>query len=59
MDELTAQCLIFFLAGYHTTSVTLSFTSYLLALHQDIQEKLYKEVNNELKDTNVSTVNVR
>ncbi|XP_042912209.1 cytochrome P450 3A6 [Parasteatoda tepidariorum] len=51
MDELTAQCLIFFLAGYHTTSVTLSFTSYLLALHQDIQEKLFQEISDILKKT--------
>lgn len=43
-DELVAQCLIFFLAGFDTTSSTLSFAAYELATNPDIQDRLRKEV---------------
>ncbi|XP_054720693.1 cytochrome P450 6B7-like [Uloborus diversus] len=51
-DELTANCVIFFLAGYDTTASTLSFASYLLALNPDVQEKLIAEVDEALKASN-------
>ena len=35
----------FLIAGYETTSNTLCFTSYLLALHPDVQEKLQSEID--------------
>lgn len=44
-DELVAQCLIFFLAGFDTTSTTLGFAAYELALNPDIQERLRNEVS--------------
>lgn len=44
-EELVAQCVIFFLAGYETTATTLSFVSYCLALNPDIQEKLIQELD--------------
>ncbi|XP_038077348.1 cytochrome P450 3A6-like [Patiria miniata] len=43
-DEVTAQGITFFLAGYETTNTLLGFASYLLALNQDCQEKLYSEI---------------
>lgn len=52
MDELIAQCVIFFLAGYETTASTLSFATYLLALNQDIQDKLRSEVDQTLAENN-------
>ncbi|GFS49398.1 cytochrome P450 3A21 [Nephila pilipes] len=52
MDELIAQCVIFFLAGYETTASTLSFATYLLALNQDIQDKLRAEVDQALTQNN-------
>ncbi|GBM49317.1 Cytochrome P450 3A21 [Araneus ventricosus] len=52
MDELVGQCLIFFLAGYETTSSTLSFVTHLLAHHQDAQDKLREEVAEVLAETN-------
>ncbi|GFT91052.1 cytochrome P450 3A31 [Nephila pilipes] len=52
MDELVAQCVIFFIAGYDTTGSTLSFATYLLALNQDIQEKAYQEIAEVLQNTN-------
>ena len=42
-DEVAAQCLNFFLAGFDTTATALSLVVYHLALNQDIQDKLYRE----------------
>ena len=43
-DEIMAQAITFLLAGYDTTANALSYTTYLLALNPNIQEKLYQEV---------------
>ncbi|XP_014786343.1 cytochrome P450 3A8 [Octopus bimaculoides] len=43
-EEIIAQSTIFFLAGYETTATALSFMAYLLALHQDIQDKVHEEI---------------
>ena len=43
-DEVIAQALVFFVAGYETTATTLSYISYELALNQDIQDRLYEEI---------------
>lgn len=43
--EAMAQCVLFFLAGQETTSSTVAFAAYLLALNPDVQEKLRKEVD--------------
>lgn len=56
MDELVANCVIFFVAGYHTTATTLSLTTYFLALNQDVQDKLFKEMEEVLSETNVNRV---
>ncbi|GFR31809.1 cytochrome P450 3A8 [Trichonephila clavata] len=52
MTELVAQCIMFFIAGYETTAFTLSFATYMLALHPDIQDKLYEEIVDTLNSTN-------
>ncbi|XP_031553362.1 cytochrome P450 3A24-like isoform X2 [Actinia tenebrosa] len=44
-DETIAQCFTFILAGYETTSNALAYTSYLLALNPDKQEKLFEEID--------------
>lgn len=44
-DEIVGQAFVFFLAGYETSSSTLAFTSYLLALHPECQRKVQEEVD--------------
>ncbi|KAJ7381554.1 Thromboxane-A synthase, partial [Desmophyllum pertusum] len=42
-DEVLAQSFTFILAGYETTSNTLAYTTYCLALNPEVQEKLIEE----------------
>lgn len=44
-DDLTAQCLIFFFAGFDTASTLLSFIGHELAINPEIQAKLVDEVD--------------
>lgn len=44
-EEALSQCIAFFIAGLDTISSVLAFTSYLLALHPDVQRKLQEEVD--------------
>ncbi|KAJ2942963.1 hypothetical protein O0L34_g15153 [Tuta absoluta] len=49
-DELlVAQIVLFFAAGFETTSSTTSFTLYQLAMHQEAQERARVEVDEYLK----------
>jgi cytochrome P450 family 6 len=43
-DIFVAQAFQFLLAGYETSSTTLSFALYELALHPDIQHRLRAEI---------------
>jgi cytochrome P450 family 6 len=49
MNSLAAQAFVFFLAGYETSSTTMTFCMYELSLHQDIQERVRKEIDVVLK----------
>ncbi|CAG2170099.1 unnamed protein product [Oppiella nova] len=42
--EMTAQCILFFVAGFDTTTSALAHTLHYLSKHPDIQRKLYDEV---------------
>lgn len=43
-DELVAQCYLFFLAGFETSSTVLTFISYELVVNPDLQQRLYEEI---------------
>lgn len=43
-DELAAQAFIFFLGGFETVSITLSFFSYELTKNPEVQAKLHQEI---------------
>ncbi|ESO05035.1 hypothetical protein HELRODRAFT_99365 [Helobdella robusta] len=47
-EEILAQTLIFVLAGYDTTSRTLTFALYSLAINPEVQEKVYKEIEDTI-----------
>lgn len=44
MEEAAAQAFIFFLAGFETTSTTISFALFEMAINEDIQIKARREV---------------
>jgi cytochrome P450 len=44
-EEVVGQAVTFLLGGYETTANALAYTSYLLALNPDIQEKLQSEID--------------
>ncbi|XP_066540921.1 thromboxane-A synthase isoform X2 [Hoplias malabaricus] len=44
-DEIIGQAFIFLLAGYETSSNTLAFVCYLLAIHPESQVQLQREVD--------------
>lgn len=44
-DEIVGQAFVFLLAGYETSSNTLAFTCYLLAIHPECQRKVQEEVD--------------
>ncbi|XP_023219934.1 uncharacterized protein LOC111621915 [Centruroides sculpturatus] len=50
MDDIVAQCVMFFISGYFTTMATLSFLAHELAINQTVQEKLYQEIKETVKD---------
>ncbi|XP_058832973.1 probable cytochrome P450 9f2 [Topomyia yanbarensis] len=42
--EITAQCMIFFIAGFQAISLSMVFMAYHLAMSPTIQQKLYEEI---------------
>jgi cytochrome P450 family 6 len=44
VEEIAAQCFVFFLSGFDTSATTQTFTLYERAKNQDIQERLREEI---------------
>lgn len=49
VEEFAAQVFLFFVAGFETSSTTMTFAFYELSRHPDIQKKVRQEVNEVLK----------
>ena len=44
-EEIKMNMVLFMLAGYETTSTTLSYCTFVLAKHPEEQQKLYDEIS--------------
>ncbi|KAF5296483.1 hypothetical protein FQR65_LT01472 [Abscondita terminalis] len=51
-DDITAQAMLFFFAGFESVSTLMSFTAYELAVNEDIQKRLQAEVDEALRACN-------
>lgn len=48
MNEIVAQSYVFFLAGFETSSTTMTFALFELAIHPEIQDRVRKEIQTVL-----------
>lgn len=55
VEEIVDECKTFYFAGHETTTSLLSWTIFLLAVHQEWQDKARNEVTHSFGDTNPSS----
>ena len=55
-EQIASLSIDFLLAGYETTANTLAYTTYLLAMNPDVQEKLQAEIDQYFEDDPVSNL---
>ena len=53
-EQIAGFSVEFLLAGYETTATTLTYTTYLLAMNPDVQEKLQAEIDQFFEENPVS-----
>jgi len=51
-EEIVATAMVFLVAGYDTTGMTLSFLAYAMSKNPEIQEKLQEEVDEAFEENN-------
>ena len=56
--EIVAEAVGFMLAGYETTSVAITFATYLLAKNPEVQEKLANGINEYFDENPVCDVSM-
>jgi cytochrome P450 family 6 len=49
MDVIAAQAFVFFIAGFETSSATMTFCLYEMAMQPDIQKRVRAEINTVLE----------
>lgn len=52
-EQIVAEAVGLLMAGYDTTANALAYTSYLLALNPDVQERLQSEIDSYFEDNPV------
>ncbi|XP_024083088.1 probable cytochrome P450 6a20 [Cimex lectularius] len=50
-----SNAIVFFVAAFQTTSTTLHFALYELAVNQDVQERLYQEIINHISQSDLKS----
>ncbi|KAK5641874.1 hypothetical protein RI129_010421 [Pyrocoelia pectoralis] len=53
-DDMTAQALVFFFAGFDSSSRSMAFLAYELALNPEVQQRLQDEIDTTLQECNGS-----
>ncbi|ULU03595.1 hypothetical protein L3Y34_016818 [Caenorhabditis briggsae] len=53
-DEIVGQCTVFLIAGFDTTALSLSYSTYLLATHPEVQKKLQEEVDRKCPGSGIT-----
>lgn len=49
LNEIAAQCLVFYVAGFESSSTTMNYALFELAQNQNIQNKVREEIHRVLK----------